>query len=100
MVGESQTSRSDLATRGTEGAHHQPKRGRLWLNDGSCIRLCPEYSGHVWAYDFVEARTHDGRKFHILTIIDEVNRECPEVARADRREDALHHARLAVGEWL
>ena len=43
----------------------QPKRGRLWLNDGSCIRLRPEYPGHVWAYDFVEARTHDGRKFHV-----------------------------------
>ena len=40
----------------------QPKRGRLWLNDGSCIRLRPEYPGHVWAYDFVESRTHDGRK--------------------------------------
>ncbi len=49
----------------------QPKRGRLWLNDGSCIRLRPEYPGHVWAYDFVEGRTHDGRKFRILTIIDE-----------------------------
>ena len=49
----------------------QPKRGRLWLNDGSCIRLRPEYPAHVWAYDFVEARTHDGRKFRILTIIDE-----------------------------
>jgi hypothetical protein len=48
----------------------QPKRGRLWLNDGFCIRLRPEYPGHVWAYDFVEGRTHDGRKFRILTIID------------------------------
>jgi hypothetical protein len=53
----------------------QPKRGRLWLNDGSCIRLRPEYSGHVWAYDFVEGRTHGGRKFRILTIIDEASRE-------------------------
>jgi transposase InsO family protein len=51
----------------------QPKRGRLWLNDGSCIRLRPEYPGHVWAYDFVEGRTHDGRKFRILTIIDEAS---------------------------
>ena len=40
----------------------QPKRGRLWLNDGSCIRLRPEYSNHVWSYDFVEDRTHDGKK--------------------------------------
>jgi len=27
----------------------QPKRGRLWLNDGSCIRLRPEHRNHVWA---------------------------------------------------
>ena len=31
-----------------------PKRGRLWLNDGSCVRLRPEKANHVWAYDFVE----------------------------------------------
>ena len=54
----------------------QPKRSRLWLNDGSCIRLRPEYPGHVWSYDFVEGRTHDGRKFRILSIIDEASREC------------------------
>jgi putative transposase len=68
-----------------------PKRGRLWLNDGSCIRLRPEYPGHVWAYDFVEGRTHDGRKFRILTIIDEANRECLAliVARQLRHEDVL-----------
>ena len=41
----------------------QPKKGRLWLNDGSCVRLRPEHRDHVWAYDFVEDRTHDGRKF-------------------------------------
>jgi transposase InsO family protein len=54
----------------------QPKRGRLWLNDGSCIRLRPEYPGHVWSYDFIEGRTHDGRKFRILSVIDEASREC------------------------
>ena len=37
----------------------QPKRGRLWLNDGSCIRLRPEYRNHVWAYDFVFDRTRE-----------------------------------------
>jgi putative transposase len=69
----------------------QPKRGRLWLNDGSCIRLRPEYPGHVWAYDFVEARTHDGRKFWILTIIDEASRECLAliVARQLNHDDVL-----------
>ena len=54
----------------------QPKRGRLWLNDGSCIRLRPEHRDHVWSYDFVEERTTDGRKFRILNIIDEYTREC------------------------
>jgi putative transposase len=54
----------------------QPKRGRLWLADGSCIRLRPEYRNHVWSYDFVEDRTHDGRKFRMLNIIDEFTHEC------------------------
>jgi transposase InsO family protein len=54
----------------------QPKRGRLWLNDGSCIRLRPEYKDHVWSYDFVVARTSDGRAFRILSILDEFTREC------------------------
>ncbi len=54
----------------------QPKRGRLWLNDGSCIRLRPEHKDHVWSYDFVMARTADGRSFRILTILDEYTREC------------------------
>jgi putative transposase len=129
---------------GLKALQRQPKRGRLWLNDGSCIRLRPEYPGHIWAYDFVEARTHDGRKLRILAIIDEASREClalmvarpldhedilaalaemfldrgtactyqigqrqrayryrnPEMAGAGRREDALHHARLAMGERL
>jgi putative transposase len=54
----------------------QPKRSRLWLNDGSCIRLRPEHKDHVWSYDFVEERTTDGRKFRILNVIDEYTREC------------------------
>ena len=53
----------------------QPKRRRLWLNDGSCIRLRPEHKDHVWSYDFVMARTSDGRSFRILTILDEYTRE-------------------------
>ena len=54
----------------------QPKRGRLWLNDGSCIRLRPKHKGHVWSYDFVMARTSDGRAFRMLNIMDEYTREC------------------------
>jgi len=52
----------------------QPKRGRLWLNDGSCIRLRPEYEDHVWSYDFMVDRTTNGRAFRILNIIDEFTR--------------------------
>jgi putative transposase len=54
----------------------QPKRKRLWLNDGSCIRLRPEYKDHIWSYDFVQSHTANGRKFRILVIIDEYTREC------------------------
>jgi len=54
----------------------QPKRERLWFNDGSCIRKRPEYRNHVWAYDFVMDRTHNGKRFRMLTIIDEYTREC------------------------
>jgi len=53
----------------------QPKRGRLWLNDGSCIRLRPEHKDHVWSYDFMIERTANGRAFKILNIIDEYTRE-------------------------
>jgi putative transposase len=69
----------------------QPKRGRLWLNDGSCIRLRPSWRHHVWAYDFVQGRSHDGRSFRMLTVIDEYSRECLaiEVARRLRSDDVL-----------
>jgi len=53
----------------------QPKRGRLWLNDGSCIRLRPQHKDHVWSYDFMVDRTADGRAFRILTVLDEYTRE-------------------------
>ncbi|WP_171123504.1 MULTISPECIES: IS3 family transposase [unclassified Ruegeria] len=54
----------------------QPKKGRLWLNDGSCVRLRPEYRNHVWSYDFVHCRTDDGKAFRTLNILDEHSREC------------------------
>ena len=62
----------------------QPKRGRLWLNDGSCIRLRPEYKDHVWSYDFIIDRTANGRPFKILNIMDEFTRECLAI-RVDRK---------------
>ena len=69
----------------------QPKRGRLWLTDGSCIRLRSEYPNHVWSYDFVMDRTHDGRAIRLLTVIDEYTRECLaiEVQRRLSSQDVL-----------
>lgn len=75
----------------------QPKRKRLWLNDGSCVRLRAMHRDHVWAYDFVSCRTHDGRPMRLLTIVDEFTRECLsiDVARRLKHDDVLE--RLA---WL
>ena len=57
---------------------------RLWLNDGSCLRLRPERPGHVWSYDFVSAARHDGRSLRLLTLIDEYTRECLAIRVARR----------------
>jgi putative transposase len=62
----------------------QKPRGRLWLNDGSCVRLRPTHRNHVWSYDFVGARTHDGRSVRLLNLIDEHTRESL-LVRAQRR---------------
>lgn len=69
----------------------QPQRARLWRADGSCLRLRPAYRNHVWSYDFVADRTHDGRPFRILNILDEYTREClaSVVARRIRSQDVL-----------
>lgn len=61
----------------------QTKKRRLWLNDGSCIRLRPEYKNHVWSYDFVEDKTYNKKKVRFLNIIDEHSREC--IASIPRR---------------
>ena len=62
----------------------QPKRGRLWLTDGSCIRLRAEHPNHVWSYDFVEDRTYEGRKYRMLNIVDEYTHECLAIRIARR----------------
>ena len=61
---------------GLKVSQRQLKRGRLWRNDGSCMRLRPTHRNHVWSYDFVAERTHDGRPLRLLTEIDEYSREC------------------------
>lgn len=70
----------------------QPKRGRLWLNDGSCVRQRAEYPNHLWSYDFALERTHDGRPVRILALMDEFTRECLaiDVARRLTSEDVLY----------
>ena len=67
----------------------QPKKGRLWLNDGSCVRLRPEYRNHVWSYDFVHCRTDDGRVFRTLNILDEFSRECLAI-KVDRKLNSMN----------
>ena len=69
----------------------QPKRRRLWLGDGSCVRRRPERKNHVWSYDFVQSQTSEGRSLRMLTIIDEYTRECLsiDVARRLKRDDVL-----------
>ena len=76
-----------------------PKRGRLWLNDGSCLRLRPVYGNHVWAYDFVFERTREGRPLKFLTVVDEFTRQCLaiEVARKQSSRDVL---RMLAGLML
>ena len=69
----------------------QPKRGRLWRNDGSIVRLRPAFPKHVWSYDFMHDRTHNGVPFRILNVIDEYTRECltVKVARRLTHKDVL-----------
>ena len=84
---------------GLKVPQQQPKRGRLWLNDGSCIRLRPLYRGHVWSYDFVASRTHDGRALKLLTVLADlfVRHGPPEYLRSDNGPEFT--AKL-VRRWL
>lgn len=66
----------------------QPKRGRLWLADGSCVRLRPEHRNHVWSYDFVDDRTHEGRKYRMLNVVDEFTHEAIAI-RVKRKLNSL-----------
>ncbi len=86
----------------------QPKRRRLWLNDGSCVRFRPEHKDHVWSYDMVSDRTSDGRTLRFLTVMDEYTRECLsiDVGRRMRDEflnleifDTLLEARVLCARW-
>ena len=85
---------------GLKVPRRQPKRGRLWLTDSSCIRLRPLHRNHVWSYDFIEDRTHDGRRFRMLNVIDEFTHECLaiRVSRDRRRWRRLRRRRNSAAE--
>jgi transposase InsO family protein len=85
----------------------QPKRRRLWLNDGSCVRLRPAHKDHVWSYDFLMTRTHDGKPLRLLAIMDEYTSECLsiDVERNLNRDHVLDRladlsARRSVLEYI
>jgi len=73
----------------------QPKRGRIWLTDGSCVRHRPTHRDHVWSYDFVHARTRNGRPLRLLTLMDEYSRECLSIDVARRLNSESVLCRLA-----
>ena len=73
----------------------QPKRARLWLANGSCIRRRAEHPNHGWSYNFVMDRTQDGRPLKLLTVVDEYTREC--LAIAVRRRPTSRESRRSRG---
>ena len=81
---------------GLKGPQKQPKRARLWLADGSCMRRRPVYPNHVWAYDVVMERTQDGRPRKLRTVVDEYTREC--LAMAVRRRISATDVQEVLGE--
>jgi transposase InsO family protein len=74
----------------------QPPRRRLWLTDGSCVRLRPQHRDHVWSYDIVSARTHEGRPLRILVVLDEYTRQCLSIDV--RRHIKAHDVLERLGE--
>ena len=84
LAGGQGPGRAHMASRRAEDSQKQKARGRLWLNDRSCVRLRPEHVNHVWSYDFVSAKTHDGRTARMLNLIDEHTQECL-LIRVERR---------------
>jgi transposase InsO family protein len=50
------------------------KKRRTGSGENGCVRLRPEYVGHVWSYDFVFDETADGRRLKWLTVLEEFSR--------------------------
>ncbi len=84
---------------GLQVPRKQPRRGRLWLGDGSCIRLRPTHRNHVWSYDFVQDTTHDGRPLRMLTVLDEYTRECLAI-KVERNLNAQEVLEVLAGLFL
>jgi len=79
---------------GLKVSQKQSKRGRLWLNDRSCIRLRPKCKDHVWSYDLIIDRTANGKAFKRLNVIDEYGREC-----LPCWQPALEEAKVLIEQW-
>jgi len=67
---------------GLQLPHRHKRRKRLYHKDGSVIRLRPKYRNHVWSVDFVHNKLSNGRRYKMLTVIDEYTRQalCVNVA--------------------
>jgi putative transposase len=79
------TRESEFSVQTAQGSEEaEDPRSRIWLTDGSCVRLRPQRRNHSWSYDFVEAQTHDERELRLLTLIDEFTRECLAIRVARR----------------
>lgn len=66
-------SDNDLHIRKKKG---RKKHGSNGCSDNACNKKKPEYSNHVWSYDFMTETLENGRKARILSILDEFTREC------------------------
>lgn len=77
----------------------QPKKARLWFNDGSCVRLRPQYPNHVWSYDFVHDRTHHGLAFRKLNVIDEFTRKCLAI-RVNRKLSSIDVIDVLMDQFI
>ena len=59
------------------------------------MRKRAKHRDHVWSYDFVHDKTHDGRPLRMLTVMDEHTRECLSVDVARRMGSQQALERLA-----
>ena len=51
------------------------RRKRLYHKDSSIIRLRPQFANHIWSIDFVHDKLSNGRRYKMLTVLDEFTRQ-------------------------